>query len=191
MASEPTKNTPTNNSPYAKAATGTGKRPPEDRSQSRASLLTSRSDGRSSQDIDNLDAKPKSHLGPGASLKNGPGYAPQVAAGTDKIIEHASRSDLDRWDTGGEKMVKPAANTEARGDSQAESLDRNEEDRPYINESPTLVDPKPTLEESWKTVIKEVVDIDDVQYKDWDDDINTLLVFVSLLLQLLVQTLTF
>ncbi|KAL0567785.1 hypothetical protein V5O48_014210 [Marasmius crinis-equi] len=181
MASKPTTNVPTDDFYGAKVVSSPERSVPEDRSQSKVSLLQSKSDGTPGQDVHELDPAGKTPLGPGASLTDGPGDAARATEGTDRdTAAPASRTDLDAQDGGAGKTTKLATSAKERIVSLDGHLDHDEKGGAHSVASPTPAAQKPTLEESWKTVMKEIGDIDDAQYMGWDDDINTLLVFAGL-----------
>ncbi|KAL0566367.1 hypothetical protein V5O48_015646 [Marasmius crinis-equi] len=62
-------------------------------------------------------------------------------------------------------------------------LNKDEKKGLHSKPSPSTATPTPGLEDSWKAVMREVVEIDDDQFKSWKEDIDTLLVFVCSLLR--------
>ncbi|KAL0566369.1 hypothetical protein V5O48_015648 [Marasmius crinis-equi] len=112
-----------------------------------------------------------------------------------EMIGSASRLDSDAQDEGARKTTELDTSAKGMGDVHH---DQHESIGPNSNASPSAVSVTlnllvfgtfPTIdqygqnqevENSWGVLMKEVTKIDDAQYKDWDDDINTLLVFAGL-----------
>ncbi|KAL0563700.1 hypothetical protein V5O48_018364 [Marasmius crinis-equi] len=181
MPSESTKKFSTDSSPDEKAVNGSEKSLAEGQSQLGALLLRSRSDGPSGQDINNLDPATKTLLGPGASPADGPRNALQMMEEIKRATTgSASGMDMDAHDGGrAAKTAEPTMCTKETRIPLDGDLNQDEEGLDS-SASPTLATLKPTLENSWKAVMKEIGGIDNAQYASWDDDINTLLVFAGL-----------
>ncbi|KAL0572619.1 hypothetical protein V5O48_009338 [Marasmius crinis-equi] len=176
MASNPPPDNPSQNMRGAKVASSTEDRRLKERSQSRASLRQSTS----GQDVNGSSSAKRIAPEPGPSRSDGPEDSNQATPGTSQdTTGPASRLDSAVHDGGARKAAEPATSA-GGGDPQAKDLNQDQKEGPDSDASPSPAAPKPTLEESWKTVMKEVVDIDEAQCRDWDEDIDTLLVFAGL-----------
>ncbi|KAL0566374.1 hypothetical protein V5O48_015642 [Marasmius crinis-equi] len=153
----------------------------ENRLQAGASLPPSTSEGFK----DNGDSERARMASPelGAAPSDGSGNTPQAMAGAGKDTTSPKAPAMEsgaRNGRGGVKTAEPAMNFQGAGDPPNEHLDKNEKEDPDPETSSSLAAPKPLLEDSWRIVMKEVIDIDDEQLKGWKEDIDTLLVFAGL-----------
>ncbi|KAL0577354.1 hypothetical protein V5O48_004637 [Marasmius crinis-equi] len=120
---------------------------------------------------------------PGAAPSDGSGNTPQAMAGAGKDTTSPKAPAMEsgaRNGRGGVKTAEPAMNFQGAGDPPNGHLDKNEKEDPDSETSSSLAAPKPSREDSWRIVMKEVIDIDDEQLKGWKEDIDTLLVFAGL-----------
>ncbi|KAL0570974.1 hypothetical protein V5O48_010992, partial [Marasmius crinis-equi] len=131
--------------------------------------------------------------GPRAFSSDGPGDVPRSTAETNgktvsvvscvqvvdgQILSHLKRRS-DARDGGGRDTVEPATSAKAAEVPVNDRLKQKCKD-PCADSPTSPTAPKPLLEDSWKIVMKEVVDIDDEQFRSWKEDIDTLLVFAGL-----------
>ncbi|KAL0577433.1 hypothetical protein V5O48_004543 [Marasmius crinis-equi] len=165
-----------------KAARGSEEKDLESCSQTRGSLLPSQSFG--FRVVGGSECVNKPTIGGGTSSLYGSRDVPQATAGVGMSTTGADpASKSDKKDGGGDGKGdegEQAMSTKGVGNPPCECLNRDEQEGLHPNTSPALAASNPSLEKSWKIVMKEVVDIDDEQFKGWKEDVDTLLVFAGL-----------
>ncbi|KAL0577355.1 hypothetical protein V5O48_004638 [Marasmius crinis-equi] len=180
MASEYDKDIPLGDSHRVKPGTGPEDKTSEDRSQAGVSLPPSTSEG--SRDNGYSEHAREASLEPGAAILGGSGNTPQAMAGVGKDTTGPAPAmeSGERNGRGGVNTAESAMRSQGAGNPLDGNLDKNEKEDPDSETSPPPAAPKPLLEDSWRIVMKEVVDIDDEQLTGWKEDIDTLLVFAGL-----------
>ncbi|KAL0564796.1 hypothetical protein V5O48_017243 [Marasmius crinis-equi] len=175
MTSEPPTNDSSKNTNASWVSRGSADGPSKDRSRTGDSL------SEEFKDVGASESAKKLPLGSENPPSDGSGKTPQATAGVGKDTGPVQPSGLGtRNEREGVKRAESVMDAKGADNLLDESLNKDEKGGPDPDASPPLAASKPSVDESWRVVMKEVVGIDDEQFTGWKDDIDTLLVFAGL-----------